>query len=147
MMTRWFEIDPNYATIEDIRRRMELLFDEHDASTPTPRTLANWPRANLSDEGEKLVLKAEIPGLDEKSVQVETCQDVLTLSGERKTAVPQGYSVHRQERADLRFSRSFTFPVKVDFEKTTAEVKNGILTVNLPKAPEVKPRSITVHPA
>jgi HSP20 family protein len=52
--------------------------------------------------------------------------------------------VHRQERPGLRFSRSFTLPTKIDSEKTTAVLKNGVLTLTLPKAPEAQPRQISV---
>jgi HSP20 family protein len=70
---------------------------------------------------------------------------VLTLSGARKTAVPEGHSAHRQERPSFEFSRSYALPAKVDADKTHATLKNGVLTITLEKAPEVKPRQITVR--
>jgi HSP20 family protein len=90
------------------------------------------------------VLEADLPGLGEKDVQLTIHQDVLTLSGERKQDVPQGWFVHRQERAPLKFSQSFTLPVKVDPEKSSATMKNGVLTITLAKAAEAQPRAITV---
>ena len=82
--------------------------------------------------------------MTEKDIQLSIHQDVLTLSGERKQEVPQGYFVHRQERAPLKFARSFTLPCKVDPEKSTATLKDGVLTITLPKAPEAQPRQISV---
>lgn len=145
MLTRWFEIDPTYSAMEELRRRMDQLFFDMDPVSESSRGWSSWPHANLYDTGENLMLKAEVPGLDEKDLQIEAVQDVLTVSGERKVEVPEGHSVHRQERASIRFSRSFSFPVKVDVDKITAEVKSGVLTVTLPKSPEVKPRAISVQ--
>jgi HSP20 family protein len=121
---------------------MDLLLGA-DGLQPAPASRV-FPRANLFDAGEALVLTAEIPGMDESSVHIEARQDVLTISGERRLPPPQGFSAHRQERGEVRFSRSYTFPAKVDFEQTTAEARNGVLYVRLPKAPESKPRSIVV---
>jgi len=148
MFTRWFEIEPTYSALDDMRARMEQLFEQllenGDVSATDPRTTRTWPRATLFDTGENLVLKAEVPGLDETNIQLQAAHDVLSVSGERKATVPEGYSVHRQERPGIRFSRSFTFPIKVDPDRVTAEVRDGMLTVTLPKAPEVKPRAISV---
>ena len=69
---------------------------------------------------------------------------MLTISGERKVEAPEGYSVHRQERGSVKFSRSFTFPCRIDTEKASATVKDGVLTIKLAKAAEAKPRKITV---
>jgi HSP20 family protein len=88
---------------------------------------------------------ADVPGLRDKDVEVSLDNDVLTLSGERRTDVPEGYQVHRQERRPTRFSRSFTLPFKVNVEQLSAEMRDGILTVKLPKAPEAQPRKIAVR--
>jgi HSP20 family protein len=103
-----------------------------------------FPRLTFSDAGDKLVLEADLPGLGEKDVQLSIHQDVLTMSGERKVEPPQGWFAHRQERAPLKFSQSFTLPCKVDPEKSTAALKNGVLTITLAKAVEAQPRPITV---
>ena len=100
---------------------------------------------NLHDAGAALVVQADVPGLAEKDLQISLNQDVLTISGERKVQAPEGYAVDRQERASVKFSRSFTLPTRVDGEKSTAEVKNGVLTVTLAKTPEAQPRQISVR--
>ncbi|MCK6588252.1 MAG: Hsp20/alpha crystallin family protein, partial [Polyangiaceae bacterium] len=71
--------------------------------------------------------------------------DVLTLKGERKSDAPQGYTAHRRERAPIQFARSFSLPCRVDLEKTSAVVKDGLLTVTMAKAPEAQPRQIQVQ--
>jgi HSP20 family protein len=72
---------------------------------------------------------------------------VLTVTGERRADAPEGYSVHRQERLPARFSRGFQLPVKVDGAGITAALKDGVLTVTMPKAAESQPRQITVKSA
>ena len=85
------------------------------------------------------------PGLSDKDVTLSLNQDVLTLAGKRGADAPKGYSVHRQERAALQFSRSVALPCKVDPEKATAAMKNGVLTVTLGKVAEAQPRRIAVR--
>jgi HSP20 family protein len=143
MLTRWGEIDSTFAWMDELRRRMDQAFQEFDQSYGFYPT-AGWPRANLYDSGSELVLKAEVPGLLHKDLNVTINQDVLTISGERASDAPQGYSVHRQERTPVKFSRSFSLPTKVDPEKVGASLREGMLTIRLSKVPEAQPRQITV---
>lgn len=153
MWTRWSDLDRSFAALENFRQRMDRLFDDYNralegetSQMPSPSWSlgAGWPRTLVSDAGTALKIHAEIPGLSEKDIELNLNQNVLTLSGERKAVVPEGYSVHRQERGSYRFSRSFSLPCAIDPEKATATVKDGVLTVTLEKAPEARPRQITV---
>ncbi|MBI5513284.1 MAG: Hsp20/alpha crystallin family protein [Deltaproteobacteria bacterium] len=140
MFTRWGDFDNTIAMMDALRRRMEALEGPSrlldDEATP--------PRVTRVDEGPSVVVRAELPGLAVKDVQVSVNQDVLTLAGERRTEAPAGYAVHRRERPSLRFSRSVALPCKVDAERATAVVKDGVLTVTLPKVPEAQARQIAV---
>jgi HSP20 family protein len=78
-------------------------------------------------------------------VEIAGNADTLSLSGQREAIAPEGWSAHRRERASLRFCRSFALPVKVEIDKAEATLRDGILTIRLPKAPELKPRAITVR--
>jgi HSP20 family protein len=69
------------------------------------------------------------------------------VSGERRVQTPEGYSAHRQERAAINFSRSFALPCRVNADRTSASVKNGILTVTLEKAADAMPRQIAIKAA
>ena len=153
-MTRWSDFDRTFLLMDEVRRRMDRLWDEYDtgrgdwsyrASSDAATRATGFPRVNLFDTGTSLVVHAEVPGLGEKDVQLSINQDVLTLRGERTFDGPQGYSVHRQERGPVKFARSFTLPTKVDPERTSATLKNGVLTITLPKAPEAQPRQIAVR--
>ena len=144
MWTRWNDLDTTFTLMDDFRRRMDRLFEDFERGGGVG-LVAQFPRTNLYDTDDAYVVQAEVPGLGEKDIQLTVNQDVLTLSGERKTDVPEGYAVHRQERAPVRFSRSFTLPGTVDAEHVTAAVRDGILTVTLPKSPESRPRQIAIQ--
>jgi len=143
MFGSWSDFERTFSAMDELRRTVEQAYRDEEA--PFQR-VAGWPRISMWDEGRSLVLKADVPGLVDKDVQLQLTQDVLTISGERKNDAPEGYSVHRQERQPARFSRSFTLPYKVAGD-IAATLENGVLTVTLPKAPESQPRQITVKSA
>jgi len=143
MLRRWYDIDRDMAVMDEMRRRFEGLFGDFNPRSAT-RLSGSWPRANLYDTGSALVAVLEVPGLDQDALEIEAHQDALTIGGTRKTETPEGYKVHRSERRPGRFSRTFGLPCKVDLEKTTARLKDGVLTVTLEKAAEAQPKKITV---
>lgn len=146
MLARWSDFGRGFGSVAELRRHMDRLFEEYDGRGEEDYAArAAWPRINVFDAGANLVVKAEVPGLAEKDLQITVNQDVLTVTGERKVDKPEAYSVHRQERAPFKFSRSFTLPTKVDSEKTSAAMKDGLLTITLPKAPEAQPRQIAIR--
>jgi HSP20 family protein len=122
-------------------------FERTFAAMDELRRRAQGPQFRVADAGERLTLTADLPGANDKDVQLELTGDVLTVTGERQAEAPSGYSVHRRERRSMRFARSFTLPFKVDGERISAALKDGVLTVTLPKAPEAQPRQITVKAA
>jgi HSP20 family protein len=130
MFGSWSDFERTFSAMDELRRTVEQAYREDDAF-PFERT-TGWPRISLWDEGQNLVLKADVPGLKDDDVQLQLTQDVLTISGERKSDAPEGFSVHRQERQPTRFSRSFTLPYKVAAENIVAALVNGVLTVTLP---------------
>lgn len=146
MWTRLNDFDRSLAVMDELRRRMNLAFSEVEGPQGYEETFTRtgYPNIALVDAGNALVLRAFVPGLAQGDVTLSIHQDVLSLAGERKSAVPEGYTVHRQERAATKFTRSFTLPCKVDAERTSAQLRDGVLTVTLPKAPEAQPRQIAV---
>jgi HSP20 family protein len=148
MLGSWSDFERTFAAMDELRRKVEQAFD--DGQTHNGYDYydggagARWPRVTLWDAGPHLTLKADIPGVNDKDLNLQLTNDVLTVSGERRVAAPEGYSVHRQERTPTRFSRSFTLPCRVSAESINAALKDGVLTVTLPKAPESQPRQITV---
>jgi HSP20 family protein len=143
MLTLWSDFDRAFLSMDELRRRMDQTFQEFDREFGL-RSYASWPKTNLYDAGTHFLIRAEVPGLSEKDIQVTCNEEVLTIRGERKVDVPEGYSVHRQERGAYQFTRSYSLPCKIDMEKAEASVKDGVLSVRMAKAPESQPRQITV---
>jgi HSP20 family protein len=99
----------------------------------------------LETESEFLLV-VELPGVDKTDVKVSVEAGVLTLAGNREQEKEaKGVRYHRVERAYGRFARTFTVPDLVDEERLTAEFRNGLLIVRLPKSEKAKPRSIDVR--
>ena len=151
MLTRWqpFDWQTPLQLFQELREQMDRLSREWDPlfRSEKPWEQAVWtsaPKFHIRDYEDRISLMIEAPGLNEKDFELRATADGLTISGERKILAPEGYAAHRQERISTRFSRSFTFPCKVEVEKITAALKDGILTVDLPKAPEAKPRQIQI---
>lgn len=131
-----------FSALEQLRREVDRAFSDVERG----RSAGRWsvPRLLLEDAGDKFVLTAELPGLSEKDLELTVTANSLSVSGERKADPPAGHTVHRKERAGYKFARSFTLPVKVDADKAEATMKNGVLSVVLPKAAEAKPKQIAV---
>lgn len=144
MFGTWNDLERTFAAVDDLRRRFERPLDGVDTAE---LAAARWPHVGLWDTGRALVLRADLPGVAESDLDVQLAADVLTVAGARAADAPAGYAVHRQERAPARFARSFTLPCKVNPDAIEASLKDGVLTVTLPKAPESQPRQITVKAA
>ncbi len=148
MFTGWNDIDRMFQTLDFFRNRMNRLMTGIEDSGGNYLTyFENWPRANLYDAEENLTLMAEVPGLSEKDLDIRIQGRIVEILGERKIECPEGYSLHRSEREATKFSRSITLPLDIEVDKVTATIKDGILTLTLPKAEAAKPRQITIQEA
>ena len=111
----------------------------------TSRSEAWIPAVNILKKDSNLILQAELPGFDEKSIDLKLEGNVLTLQGERKIENESDLAnYHRVESFFGKFTRSFTLPETVQADKIKADYKNGILTVVIPQKPEVQARQIPV---
>jgi len=158
MLTRWNDfgfggLERELSALSDLRNQMDRLFLDFEQGWGLGRrprqegwlSSSVWPRVALYDAGSELRLRAEVPGVSEKDLDISVEGASVTLRGERKTEVPEGYSVHRRERGDRSFARSFTLPCRVDAEKATARLEHGVLEMHLPKVAEEQPRQIQVR--
>ena len=102
------------------------------------------PRVDVRETAEAFVVVADLPGADEKSVEATVQKRVLTIEGWTQLEKPQGGEELGREFGAGRFRRDFTLPDAVDPERIQARVKNGVLTVTIPKKEEVKARKIQV---
>jgi len=126
------------------RRRMDHLFRDFDSTVAPPVRAQTWPQMRLSDNDEAYVITAAVPGLKVEEIDVRATSEGVMIAGERSVKAPEGYSVHRQERLGAPFSRSIALPTRIVVEEVRAAVKDGILTVTLPKHAESRPRAIKV---
>jgi HSP20 family protein len=112
-----------------------------------PQTNRPWaPSVDIYETENELVLKADLPEVDLKDIDVRVENQTLSISGERKfekSDTAKGY--HRMERNYGRFTRSFAVPNSFDTEKIAADYKNGVLSVSLPKKEAAKPRQVKVE--
>ena len=105
-----------------------------------------YPAVDMFDDDDKIVIKAELPGVDKKDISVDVKDRVLTLSGERNydnEVKEENY--YRRERGYGKFKRAFNLPADVDPDKIKADFKDGVLKVEMPKPEAQKPKRITVH--
>jgi HSP20 family protein len=127
------------AVRDEVDRVFGRAFGERLARTWTPAL-------DVLETTDAIVLTAEVPGLKAEDIDVEFDDNVLTISGERafQEASEDG-AYHRIERAYGTFSRSVTLPRGIKADEVSADVAEGVLTVTVPKADEVKPRKISVR--
>ena len=109
--------------------------------------LRDWrPVVDIYDEDDKIVIKAEIPGVDKDKINVDVKDGILTLTGERSyenEAKEENY--HHRERAFGRFQRSFALAEGLDPDKIDADYRDGVLRIEIPKPEEKKPKKIEIH--
>jgi HSP20 family protein len=131
--------DP-WAELRRLQRDMDRLFTGMTEGGDT------FPAVNVWSDRDEIVVTAELPGMDPKSVDVSVHGDQLAIQGER-AAEPETEEVvcYRQERWSGRFARTFRLPFEVERDKVKAQYKQGVLTVTLPRAAESKPRQIRIE--
>lgn len=140
-ITRW----QPFQELVSMRRDMDRLFDEFFSNPPTVGDMWSHPSIDLYQTDDEIVVKATLPGLDPDDLDIQITGDTLTLRGETKSEEEiTEATYHLRERRQQTFSRSLRLPTTIIAEKAKAEMKNGVLTLSLPKAEETKPKVITV---
>lgn len=134
---------------DTMRRQMERLFDEFRGvgGGPYATEIGFAPAVNVRQTDKGVEVTAELPGIDEKNVEVSLADNALTIRGEKKEEKEQkGEDWFMSERSFGSFMRTVPLPVEVDENKVAAQFKNGVLTVTLPLAADAerKARKIEV---
>jgi HSP20 family protein len=128
-----------------LREAMDRLFDD---SFTRPLDGSKWsmPAIDLYQTDNEVVVKATVPGAKADDVQISVAGNMLTLKGEFKQEDEvKEATYHMREHSYGTFERTVILPTDVQIDKSKAEFENGILTITLPKAEQVKPRPITVN--
>ena len=142
-------VDP-FEGLNRLREGLDQLFEESfgvPARAPAA-VYGRWaPRMDIHESAEAITVTAELPGMTRDDINIELTADSLSISGERKrAALPAEHRLHRAERAHGPFARSFSIGVAVDPEKASAKLTDGVLTLDIPKAPQAVRRAIEVSP-
>lgn len=128
-----------------VRDLMDRLFDEYMSDDLIPVGRSIVPAMDIYQTDNEVVVKATMPGVKAEDLHVSITGDTLTLQGEMKEEKEvKAASYHMRERRSGTFSRSITLPVRVQVENAKAEFTDGVLTLTLPKAEEVRPKTITI---
>jgi HSP20 family protein len=143
-IVRW---DP-FRELEGIQARLNRMFGDRLSSGIEGGELsfAEWaPAVDIQETEKEYVIKADLPEVKKEDVKVEFEGGVLTVEGERRQEKEEkGKTFHKIERGYGKFVRRFSLPTEVDGTKVSAEFKEGVLNVHLPKAPNGKPKAIAV---
>lgn len=128
-----------------LREAMDRLFDDAFTRPINMGTVSTMPAIDMYQNEDDLVVKAVLPGLTKEDVDITVTEDVLTLRGEFKSNEDDaGVNYHLREQRYGVFERSIGLPTDVEIEKSKATFENGILTITLPKAEAVKPKTISI---
>ena len=145
-LIRWNDPFRELAALQD---RMNRVFEGTLSRTRNEEELftGTWaPPVDIYETKDKITLKAELPGFNEKQINLRFEDGVLTIEGERKFEKETGdENYHRVERSYGKFVRSFAIPAGVEGDKIGASFSNGVLTVDMPKREETKPKQIRIE--
>jgi len=142
VLTRW---DP-FRDVVALQNRMNRLFEEQYGGREELTTGAFVPPVDIYEDEHGITLKLEVPGVDQKDLDIKVENNVLSVSGERKLEKEEKEeNFHRVERRYGSFTRSFTLPNTVNTEDVQADYDNGVLKIRLAKRAEAKPKQIKVN--
>ena len=138
--------DP-FEEIVPLRNKVDRLFNRFFETEEEPMLTAKWaPVADILETKDAYIVRAELPGFEEKDINIEIENNILTLKGERKfEAKTEEKDFRRIERNYGQFMRTFTLPPNVYTDKVTAAYANGIIEVVVPKKEETKPKKINLE--
>lgn len=144
-ITKWAHL-PSISSLQtEMNRMLDRFFSGGDLFESGMNAGMWIPPVDLAETAEKITIKAEIPGIDPKEVNISIQENVLLIKGEKKEEQEEkGKNYYRMERRYGSFSRSIDLPASVDTNKITAECKNGVLEITLQKKEEIKPKQIQV---
>jgi len=137
-----------FREVSRLRREMDRLWE--DFFGPGPRGLRPWteewtPALDVAETPEQVTVKAEVPGIDPKEIDISLVGDLLTIKGEKKSEREEKKeNYHLVERSYGSFSRSLRLPTPVDADKIEAKYEKGVLTITCPKKEPVKPKAIEI---
>lgn len=134
-------------SLDSIRKDFDAIFDDFFSLKPSALFESDWvPSVDVEEDDKAIHVKAEVPGLEEKDLDVSLHNNMLTIKGEKKEEKKEEKGKNRiiSERRYGSFSRSISLPEGIKTDKVKAKFKNGILNIEIPKDESVKPKKISI---
>lgn len=143
---RWRDQTDPFGGLDDLRTAVDQVFGNYMGRPGRMRLYRGvFPALNMTENEDTLYLTAELPGINPEEIDISATANSIVLRGERKeSSTSKEVNYHQREREFGTFRRVIDLPTKIDTDKINASYKNGILTVALPKAEEVKPKQIQI---
>lgn len=135
--------DP-FATLRAVQRAVDAAIGSDWFGAGTAGAGA-FPLVNVFNDGEDYVLVAELPGVKKEDLDVQVRADTVRIQGKKTVAYDDNASVHRRERSAGQFDRTVTLPAQLDAAKVSAEYRDGVLTLRLPRAESERARSVVIN--
>lgn len=136
-----------FREVSRLRREMDRFWEDFFGPGPlSQRGVEEWiPAVDVAETPEKVTVKAEVPGIEPKNLDISLVGDLLTIKGEKKSERQETKeNYHLVERSHGSFSRALRLPTAVDANKIEAQYEKGVLTITCPKKEVVKPKAITI---
>ncbi len=133
--------------MENMLERYNLATGRSIANNDTDFSIAEWsPTVDIEEDDNSYLIRADVPGVDKKDIDVRLDNGVLSITGEKKVekVTGKGSKQHRTERYCGSFSRRFTLPIGIKSDRVDASYKDGVLTLKVPKVENAKPKSIEI---
>jgi len=142
MLTRIFnQLGPVMRMQDEMNSLLESFFED----APAQRTYGSrYPLFNAWEDQDAAWIEAELPGLTMDDIEVLVRDDQVTIKGQRKLSTPESATWARRERSEGEFSRTLTLPWRIDADKVEAKLRDGVLSVHLPRAECCKPKKVKV---
>ena len=135
-----FDLPAPGRSFSNLRQDLDRVFGTYEQSLNGPYAQT----AQLRDSGSDLVVTIDLPGVSKKDVELTISGDNIFIRATRTLSAPEGYTAHRRERSSFKFEQAFQLPVAVESKTAVANLRDGVLTVTLPKSPNAQPKQITV---
>lgn len=146
-MRRFFEIPTwrnPFDELERVRRQMDSLFDAFGGTVFRPLRAQVFPLINLTENRDAYFVRAELPGIENNSLDIQATSKNVSISGERKIGEFEKAKYHRKERDSGTFNRIINLPGEINSDLVEAKLVDGVLTLKLPKQEARKPKQITI---
>ena len=142
------EIEPFRREMDELRRGMDRMFSRFFGDWPSiePASGARTPIVDLSETADRLIVRAEVPGMSSNDIQISLVGNTLKIKGEKKEQKEEKEeNFYRVERSYGSFSRSIPLPCEIEYDKVDAKYKDGVLTIDMPKIETSKTKEVKIN--